>query len=193
MIKYHEQHTNIETDKKLWAALRNGHNISLEKLYQRHYTLLYNYGMKIVNNRTVVIDSIQQLFLILWQSHSRLGKAKSVKGYLLCSLRRLILSELKKIKSNMRLNRNYFDCYEEEVSSVEEHIIEKENIRYISELLQKATNDLTARQREVIISKYFNGCNDMELTTLLELNYQCVRNLHSQALNRLRSNMKIWS
>src|SRR5690625_4263831 len=125
------QFNNIKSDDNkdqyLWSALKDGQQDALSELFKRHHKHLYNYGIKIVADTDIVNGAIQELFLTLWNSRSHLSSANSVKAYLLSSLRRLILKELKQKKNRATRNRRYITENGEGVTfPVEDLLIRKE-------------------------------------------------------------------
>src|SRR5687768_14856374 len=79
----------------LWDTFRRGGKDAFEALYHQYVDQLYNYGMHIILDRTVVEDSIQDLFLELWQRRQFLGDTDGIRFYLCKSLKRKILRKLK--------------------------------------------------------------------------------------------------
>lgn len=179
-----------EKDKNLWSALQHGQREALSELFKRHHKHLYNYGIKIVHNEEIVNEAIQELFLNLWNSRNSLSSADSVKAYLLSSLRRLIMNQLKRNKNRAERNRNYIKGDEQELSfSVEGLLIRKEVAQEKREQLEKGLETLTSRQKEAVFLKYYHGLTNRELVEVMELNYQSVRNVLYKALKRLRTNI----
>src|SRR5690625_6672265 len=53
-------------------------------------------------------------------------------------------------------------------------------------ILQQALNQLTPRQKEVIYLRFYHGLTNPEISGVMDINDQCVRNLLSGAIKRLR-------
>ncbi|MCW9706623.1 RNA polymerase sigma factor [Fodinibius salsisoli] len=177
-------------DQELWSALRKGNRKALSKLFQLHHKHLYNYGLKIVSSEQVVNGVIQELFLNLWDKHQHLSTAYSVKAYLLSSFRRLIFKQIQKEKNRAKRNRKYIEREEELTFSVENTLIREEVAQEKRRQLHEAFQTLTARQKEAIFLKFYHGLTNRELVEVMDINYQCVRNLLYKALERLRSHIE---
>src|SRR5690625_5185936 len=189
------QFNNFKNDDKkdqcLWSALKNGQRNALSDLFRHHHKHLYNYGIKLVSDTDIVNEAIQELFLNVWRSRDRLSPAASVKAYLLSSLGRLILKEVKRKKNRAERNRRYITENEEGVTFPDEDLlIRKEIAQKKREQLQKGLETLTPRQKEAVFLKYYHGLTNRELVEVMEINYQVVRNLLYKALERLRSNVE---
>lgn len=173
-------------DNRLWAELRSGRQAALEELFLRHHKHLYNYGIKINKDREVVRESIQQLFLTLWKRHRFLSGAESVKAYLLSSLRRLILEEMQRKKARATRNWAYLEKQDDNAFNVEELMIREEITAEKKQILEHVLRQLTPRQKEAVFLRFYHGLTNSEITGVMNINEQCVRNLLSDAIRRLR-------
>ncbi|SHF96375.1 RNA polymerase sigma-70 factor, ECF subfamily [Fodinibius roseus] len=190
LAQFKQRKNSNEKDQNLWSALRRGQREALSELFRCHHKHLYNYGIKIVSNTEIVDGAIQELFLNIWKSRNRLSPASSVKAYLLSSLRRLIMKELKRNRKRAERNRNYIENEEALTFPVEDLLIRKEVAQNKREQLEKGLETLTPRQKEAVFLKYYHGLTNRELVEVMEINYQCVRNLLYEALERLRSHIE---
>ncbi len=177
-------------DVKAWTALRSGNKNGLEQLFLRHHVHLYNYGIKISSDRERVRGAIQKLFLNLWKRHSFLSEVNSVKGYLLSSLRRLILEEVKRSRARAIRNREYLE-QEQELEhgysfTIEELIIRDEISEEKQKILTNVIGKLTPRQKEAVFLRFYHGLSNPEISDIMRLNDQCVRNLISESIRNLR-------
>lgn len=193
--RFKEIKSGDKKDQSLWSGLQTGQSDALSELFQRHHKHLYNYGIKIIANAEIVNGAIQELFLNLWKSRSRLSRAGSVKAYLLSSLRRLIIKELRQSRNRGKRNLSYISevAAEEFFFPVEDLLIRKEVAREKREQLQEGLTTLTPRQKEAVFLKYYHGLTNRELVEVMEINYQGVRNLLYKALERLRTNIELVS
>ena len=128
--------------------------------------------------------------MTLWDRKEYLGEVRSVKAYLLASLRRKILKTL-----NLERKTESID-YLQDVPipgvqmSIEESIILKELKDHQKQMLQDALENLPTRQKEILFLKYYNGMSYEEIEEILSINYQSIRNHIYRALERLRANLK---
>ena len=90
IYKSNPRNASDQADIFLWDNFRRGGKEAFEALYHLYVDQLYNYGMHIFLDRTVVEDSIQDLFLELWQRRQFLGDTDGLRFYLYKSLKRKI-------------------------------------------------------------------------------------------------------
>jgi RNA polymerase sigma factor (sigma-70 family) len=166
----------------LWSALRNGDHDSLSKLFKVSHPVLFNYGYKMVPDEVFIKDSIQELFLRLWEKRATISEAKSVKAYLLSSLRRIILRRLEKRKHRMERNRWYQENIVPVVYNVEEVMIHSETDREKKSQLAMALQSLSKRQKEAVYLKFYDGLSNTEIAEVMGINIQSVYNHISEAV-----------
>lgn len=178
--------TTKKTDQELWKEFKGGCEQTFSYIFHKHYSFLYNYGTKLTTDKDLIKDSIQELFIILWESRSRLGDTVSIRLYLLKSFRRHVIRSL--TASNKHLDRNHLlENYRfEMVSSYERDLIQSQSYLEQKAHLEEALNKLSPRQKEIVYLKFYENLSYHEITELTSLNYQSVRNYIHQAIQSLR-------
>jgi RNA polymerase sigma factor (sigma-70 family) len=184
---------NSTDDLVLWEGVRAGNPVSFEKLYNSYFGLLYNYGRKVCSNPTILDDAIHDLFLDIWRYRSTLSATTSIRFYLYRALRRRIFkNEAKDIETSV------FDFHLEEVFlrktfSHEDNLIEGELCDERTGRLKKHLNNLSPRQYEALVLRFYDDFSYEEIAALLEVNEQSARNLVQRGLEQLRTFAKILS
>lgn len=181
---------NDTEERLLWSQFKNGDRQSFSLIYQRNIAALINYGLKICDDTTILRDTIQDLFVDLWNSRLNLSDVDSIKFYLFKALRfKLIRTGKKKIASGdlsafLQKKENNTDA------SIEDKIIIEEAGAFLSKTLQKAVACLTLRQREAIVLRFYHGFTHEQIAELMQLSYQSVSNLLYSAIERMRDILK---
>lgn len=179
---------NEANEKKLWKRFTNGDLDAYEQMFRRYYRDLYGYGLKLCSRPEMVRDCIQELFVVIWDRRAFLDDVQSVKAYLLASLRRSILKE---IKRQRRYSTNTIE-YQQGSNiqfSPEEVMVEDESRLSQKKALYNALAQLPDRQKEVLYLKYFNGMSYDEIEEILSINYQSIRNHIYRAVTKLKKTM----
>jgi RNA polymerase sigma factor (sigma-70 family) len=172
-----------------WERLKSGEMQGLQALYDLHIKALYAYGMNLCHDTDLVKDCIHELFLGLWNNHTRVTIPKSGKAYLLVSLRRRIFDPGP--KSNLPTD-HIEDTDIHSISSTPDHAtswIQAEDEKDRQDKLEKAMNRISDRQREIIHMKYYQQMEYEDIARIMNLNYQSARNLVTRALVALRKEM----
>lgn len=177
---------NVLDENKLWRRLKNDDISALEEMFKTYYNLLFGYAIKINNDPQLIKDCIQELFSDLWGSRKNLGDVISIKGYLLKSIRRRVL---KALKASRRLLSNSDGLYDEITFSHEDFIVKNESDEQYKRQLILAIEKLSKRQKEIIFLKYYEEMSYDEISDIMGIKYQSLRNTLHQALIELRKYM----
>ena len=84
------------SDEGLWELCLKGDMRAFRELYCRFYALLRNYGIKLLPDKSLVEDCVQDIFIKLIQNHETLSPTVNVKGYLLKTLRLKLYDTIEK-------------------------------------------------------------------------------------------------
>ncbi len=162
--------------------LQSGNSVSFREVFHNYYPQLYLYGYKIVQDKNLLEDTIQELFLELW--NNKASEIQSPRAYLFKSLQYKLYKKIAAKKGMMIQDAVVFDIpfdINKETLLVEEES-EREKASFVSELL----DTLTPRQREIIYLKFYRNMHYDEISYIMQINYQAARNLLSQALKALK-------
>lgn len=173
------------SDVQLWQAFKNGSRDAFTQIYDEYISDLLSYGYRVTSDRQLIRDSIQDLFLHLWQTRMNLADTDSIKFYLYRSLRNRIVRNSEK---TLHETINTTELFESIIGavSVEEEIIAVEH--YTEQILQvkRAIQQLPKRQQEVIQLRYYHDFSHDEIAAIMQINNQSVRNLLQRAMGELR-------
>lgn len=170
----------------LWLQFRKGDKHALGALFVKYYDDLYAYGMKLTGDEDMVRDSIQDLFIKLWESRSRIKIVEQVKPYLIRAFRNLTIDQSRMVEKNpvQRFSISVLPevlLFEPEDFKSEAELVQNQ----ISKLLL-ALNDLPPRVREAVYLRYYTGLNFDELATVMNVTVQSTRNLIHQGIKSLK-------
>ena len=179
-----------ENPDQLWQAFKKGDRKAFERIYRTYARDLLNYGYKVIVDRRLIEDSIQDLFFELWQSRKNLNQTSSIKFYLFRALRYKII---RNAKSN---GIAFIDSINEIESDTvdfphENHLIDLE-IRSLQTVhLQHVIGQLPKRQQEAINLRYYHNFSNDEIAEIMEVNYQSACKFIYSALKNLKSSLKV--
>ena len=175
-------------DIQLWSRLKTGDRHAFDIIYRRYVDTLFKYGSRFSKDSNTVEDAIHDLFVYIWKQKENLSDTDSIKAYLLFALRN---SLLKILKNKSRVELKDQDPYlSEKEKSAEDTIIEDEEQEELKFVLKESMNVLSNREREVMYLKYFDGMSYEDICSIMNINYQSVRNLVSRSLKKLHGELK---
>jgi RNA polymerase sigma factor (sigma-70 family) len=171
-------------DQALWAAMRSGDESAFESLYNHYFQVLFSYGKKLAAEE-VVSDAIQDLFINIWRNRHSLSQAESVKFYLLRSVRREIVKNLK----NEPHGEDWEDLDEQllpvDLSPESVYAGQEESFEQ-SQQLRRWLDQLPPRQNEALLLRYYHNLEYEQVAAVLKIKEQTARNLVQKALAILK-------
>ena len=170
------------SDIELWDSFVQGDKEALGVLFKRYYSLLYQYGSKICTDESTLEDCIQELFADLWQKKSQQA-IQSIKAYLLQALKYKLYKSFRNKKTISSLDDDPNEHFE---LSHETFLISRQEDEEKVKKMVAAINQLPSRQKEIIYLRIYKGLNYEEISEIMQINYQVVRNLLCQALKSFR-------
>ncbi len=179
---------DVLEDTQLWNCVVSGDRNALAQIYDRYVKILYNYGNKICQNKMVVQDAIHDVFVDIWRYHKNLSPADSVRFYLYVSMRRKILKHHQDIPHchGLDFDELHFAIPSRETNLIETEVKDEQLMR-----LKINLNNLSPRQYEAIVLKFYDNLSYPEISALMEMNEQSVRNLIQRGLEQLKKFSKL--
>ncbi|MCO6476314.1 MAG: sigma-70 family RNA polymerase sigma factor [Phaeodactylibacter sp.] len=174
------QHAN--DIQKNWRALReNGDPAALKFLFDHFYSPLFAYAVKLLQREALAKDALQNTFADLWQYRRRLSSDVVVRAYLFRAVRNHCCRLLRKQDSFVEIDRlgQQLAFEPEELQLKDAHLRQKQ-------MVARALNNLSPRQREIIFLKYYENLSYQEIAEVIDINYQSVINHAHKAILKLR-------
>ncbi|CAN5162613.1 sigma-70 family RNA polymerase sigma factor [soil metagenome] len=178
----------MENDTALWKEFKNGSELAYASIYKKYITALYNYGIKIIGDKEIVKDTIQDLFVEIWRNKENLNDTNNIKFYLFKSLRRKIIRSIssKRIRLHQEIDENYSF---EVTSSFEANIIIEEVKFENKNKIEISLKKLSKRQREAIFLRFYENLHYDDIASVMSISSQSVYNLIFQSLRLLKSHI----
>ena len=164
------------TDGNLWQRFKDGDRQAFLSLYDQYFPILFRYCKQITHNAEVIEDAIQDLFLSLWDRRSHLREAKSVKAYMMASVRRILLKQL---KDNRLVELNH---------ALEIPAFQPNESPQQLDLVQ-ALEQLSEKQREVLFLKFYNNLSYREVAEVMDIPVDTVYKISKRSLKGLKKKL----
>lgn len=178
-------------DAHIWDEFRLGNSNAFEIIYERHISILANYGRRICADDDMVKDAVHDLFIDLWNKKTNLGPTDSIKFYLLKAYRRNLVKKIvesKKLDAHNESIGSYDGAFElSHEFNIIEGEIEEENLSN----LNKSLTELPPRIKEALFLKFRNGLNYAEISKIMEVNQQSSYNLIFKGIQILKEKMGV--
>lgn len=178
----------IAYEKKLWLLFLEGDEASYSELYTIYANKLFAYGMHFTPpHKDVIMDCIQDVFVKIYTNRSKLKPVENVKVYLFTIMKNTLLNLFKK-----EVNHHDIDLIEPAFHieyPIEHQIIEQELLAEQKKKLEEVMKTITPRQKEVLFYRYVEELSFEDISKLMKMNYQSVRNLLHRTLSSIRNNI----
>lgn len=176
------------SEGELWKAFLLEDKEAFSTLYYQYSDILFSYGCRMVADRELVKDAIQDLFVKLYNNRSNLSETEHVRFYLLKALRNALILKLEK-RPNLSIDADINLLFQVELSVSDDDGDDEMFSEEQTKELSRAMNTLTSRQREAVYLRYINEVPLEEIAQILDMNYQSARNLIHRSLLKLRKEL----
>ena len=167
----------FETDDDILRGLKEGDGNALSALMDRYYKSLYQFGIHFTQDRDIVTDCLQDVFLHLWQNRENAPAIRFLRAYLLTALKRRIIRV--GTQSRRQASLDYPFSLE---FSIEDLPLEEENVVKLRHIL----STLPDRQKEIIYLVYYLQLDHGQVAELMNINRQSVYNLLSETIRKIK-------
>lgn len=174
-----------ETQQDILDRMQRGDKAALQELFEAYYPYVCNSMLRLVNDRTLVEDLAQDVFLRFWQKRDRIRINSSLKAY----LGRMAVNEA---LAHLRSRKHYSEEVDDERQalgadrSVEEQFLHGE----LADHIAAAIDRLPPKCRLVFTLSRYEDMSYKEIATQLDISVKTVENQMGKALRVLREDLR---
>lgn len=172
-------------DQIIWEKFLSGDDDAYAYIYKQYSQALFSYGLYFTSDKGLVEDSIQDVFIKIYQNRKSLQTTDNIKLYLFIALKNKLFNIFRK-----DLTYSQIDSMEPVFATeytIEDKLIDDEQSRLQNEKMTRMLEILTPRQREVIFYRFVEGLSLDEICQIMDMNYQSAQNLIQRSLKKLRT------
>jgi RNA polymerase sigma factor (sigma-70 family) len=173
----------LPDDQELWMRFRSGDASAHNALATRYARRLFNYAIRFSQDRDLIKDCVQDIFLELWNGRTRISETPSVQSYLFKAMRRRVFREQTKWLKDIEYAENM--PFEAEFN-IETRLIADQSLAELSQKMQRLLNTFPQRQKEILYLRFYENLDHERIGQVMGLTRQSVYNLQQKALIRLR-------
>jgi RNA polymerase sigma factor (sigma-70 family) len=176
-------------DKGIWLRIGNNDQEAFSEVFRFYYKRFYNYGKKFTCDVSLIDDAVQDTLLEIWDKRKKLISIEYPSTYFYASFRYGLFKKIKLQKQIVPDNQ----ILVEPDFSIDHFIIGKEAGAELKLQLLNALATLTARQREAIFLRFYEGLSYDQVAIVMDITTKAVYKIMSRALIQLKENMVITS
>jgi len=170
-------------EKKLVLRLVNSDEEAFSELYASYKERLIYFAMRFVKSREFAEDIFQDVFSVIWQSRHFINPDNSFSSYVYTMLRNRVLNMLR----NQEYEKKVLQIILSEAIDYNDETNQQIQYNELSEMVEKAVNRLTPRQREIFRMSREEHLSHREIAQQLNLSSYTVQEHITQALRSIRS------
>jgi len=179
------------TDNELMTMISAGESEAFEMLYSRYAANIYQTVLRVVQDRALAEDLVQEVFWRVWRGSSRFaGDGGQVAPWLRVVARNISLDELRRMRARPVLIRTEVEQSRmrelaDDQADVAASAIKQEQRHLIDSALQQ----LPIEQRQVIELSYFSGRTYKEIAAVLNHPLGTVKTRARRGLQKLKQTL----
>ncbi len=178
-------HTEHPTDRELLERVRQGDREAFAQVYDRYGQAAYSLAVRIVRDRDLAADVVQDAFLAVWSKAAAFDPARGQASTWI-----LTMTHNKAVDLVRREQRRRADQLDEERLEVPSTEPGPDQLAWMSAArgqIREAMAGLPATHREVIELAYFGGYSQSELAEMLSVPVGTVKSRTFAALKALQA------
>lgn len=173
-------------ESELLAGLAKGDERAFEKLYYHFSPRLFSFVDKMVRNRRITEEIIQEVFIQLWTKRRHLAAVVHPTSYIFHMASNKTLDYQRKIASNKRLLEKVIASSTEFHNETEEQLVYNES----AAIVREAIAALPKQRRIIYELSRTEGLSHEQIAEQLGISKSTVANQMVSALKQIRSFME---
>lgn len=171
--------TKLITDHSLVESIRNSNQGVFELVFNYYYSGLVVYADQIIKDTVISEDIVQSVFMKLWETRETI-EIRSFRSYFIQCVKNRCIDHLRSLQVKQRFDNRIPEA---------DHLVMEEDLwtkNELSELIQKAIEDLAPRCREIFWMSRYENLKIAEIAEKLNISKRTVETQISKALKILR-------
>ncbi|MGJ1534889.1 RNA polymerase sigma factor [Sphingobacterium multivorum] len=169
-------------NNKLLIALSDGDEHAFFTLYDQYSHALFSTIFRMVKDRQVSEEIVQDVFLKVWQKRSTIDPNRSFKSWIFTIAKNDVISWYRKLAKETAMQENLYHHFEQlYLMETESDMHEKQ-----AELLERALNTLSERRKEIFVLCKLEQKSYEEVAQKLNISVSTVSNAMVKSNQHIR-------
>lgn len=169
-------------DRDLAALIKKDNHLAFATIFDRYNKHLYMLAFRYLKNREMAEDAVQQVFVKFWNNRDKIKENLNIKSLLFTSLKNHTLNVLRDNKRQIEYNFELLDS-----NDIVEEETETEHIQRMTELIEKAVEELSPQKRQIFYLKIIEGNSNKEIAGHLGISINTVKVQYYHTLKEIRN------
>lgn len=168
---------------ELLLLLQKGDESAFNEIYKAYSKPLYLRILRLVKNQDTADELLQEVFIRLWDSRSKIDPGKSFRAYLYTIAQNLVYNYFRKLANEQSALHTLMLQHPQHYLNVQQLMEHKE----AGKLLQQAIEQLTPQRRQVFQLCKGEGKSYEEVSRIMGISVATVNSHMTQALRFLKN------
>ncbi|MBL7966095.1 MAG: RNA polymerase sigma-70 factor [Prolixibacteraceae bacterium] len=179
---------NQADDKELYLKLKEGNELAFQILFKKYYSAMCHFARQFLNDSEMAEETVQDMFVKIWEKRESLNIETSVKHYFFRSVRNHCLNQLQHEKIKKQYASKVLETANHEISP-EQYFIEVDLIKRI----EASIDALPPKRKEIFRLSREQGMKYKDIAETLNISVKTVEAQMGLALKHLRDELKDFS
>lgn len=179
---------DLTEDKELYLKLKEGDERAFQTLFRKYYSAMCHFANQFLNDKELAEETVQDMFVKIWEKRQTLTIETSVKHYFFRSVRNHCLNQIQHEKIKKQYASRILESAQQEINT-EQYYIEVDLIRRI----ENSIDSLPPKRQEIFRLSREQGMKYKEIAEALNISVKTVEAQMGLALKHLRNELKDYS
>ena len=175
-------------DKELYIKLKAGNEHAFQALFLKYYSSMCHFARQFLNSSELAEETVQDMFVKIWEKRETLNIETSVKHYFFRSVRNHCLNQLQHEKIKKQYAGMVLGSSKQEINP-DQFYLEVDLIQRI----EKSIHSLPPKRQEIFRLSREQGLKYTEIADTLKISVKTVEAQMGLALKYLREDLKDFS
>ena len=182
------KHMDQTEDRELFLKLRDNDERAFQTLFRKYYPAMCHFARQFLNDFEMAEETVQDMFVKIWEKRAALNIETSVKHYLFRSVRNHCLNQIQHEKIKKQYANMVLETAQQEINP-EHFYIEVDLIQRIEQSIES----LPPKRKEIFRLSREQGLKYKEIADELNISVKTVEAQMGLALKHLREELKEFS
>jgi len=175
---------SAEQDNILFAKIKHGDKGAFDQLFKKHYSRLCNFARGIFRVDDLSEETVQEVFINLWEGREKINVTKSVIAFLYTCVRNHAYNKIEKEKTRKLYEEKYVRKKE---LHTELEFVDEGEVNTITKILKQAIDTLPRKCKDIFFFFFYEGLTYEEISVFLDISVKTVENQMGIAFQKLRA------
>jgi len=175
-------------DKELYLKLKEGDERAFQALFKKYYSAMCHFARQFLNDSELAEETVQDMFVKIWEKRASLNIETSVKHYLFRSVRNQCLNQIQHEKIKKQYASMVLESAHQDIDPGHYYIEVG-----LFQRIEKSIESLPPKRQEIFRLSREQGMKYKEIAETLNISVKTVEAQMGLALKHLRDELKDFS